>query len=492
MSLDHDEDMVTRLSSSRIDESDLNLTKQEKELRSLQEQKQKLMISQNQHYLNQLFEENSTQPIRIRNVQLTNGQCFRDDFIQAQFRPLLENSNPLVLSEFVTKVDTIARSFTKLGVVEQIMVSINQLPKYRGFGAQSPSLDIVPIFNILPVKRFYAKTGTNIGNGEGDGYIQFQFKNIFGGGENLILDAVTGTKTQSSYLVNYNQPILNSSDYISENLVYMNTRKFDWVGSEVMTKGLTNKIYTQFDHTKINHEFIVENVWKVLNNMSSKSTDIIAQSGHNFKSSIIYNCIYDTRDNKHLPLSGKHLRFGLEYSGLFKFNHSPFIKSVFESQFVVPLKQILSSLIFTNKGGFLYPLNKTSFVLDRFFIGGANDVRSFTMNGLGPKQYNSSTGGDVFLNGGISLVSKIPKVDPESNFKIHSFLNFGKLVPLDKTRMGSLAKQFSKNYSVSFGTGILYNHPMARFELNICLPLVVNERDGVRKGLQYGIGMSFL
>jgi outer membrane protein insertion porin family len=130
--------------------------------------------------------------------------------------------------------------------------------------------------------------------------------------------------------------------------------------------------------------------------------------------------------------------------------------------------------------------------LDRFFIGGANDVRSFTMNGLGPKQYNSSTGGDVFLNGGISLVSKIPKVDPDSNFKIHNFLNFGKLLPLDKTKMGSLADQFTKQYSVSFGSGILYNHPMARFELNICLPLMVNERDGVRKGLQYGIGMSFL
>jgi Outer membrane protein/protective antigen OMA87 len=493
MSLDHDDDMVTRLSSSRIDDSNLNLTKQEKELQKLQEEKQKLMINQNQQYLNQLFEENSTQPIRIKNIQLTNGQSFRDDFIQAQFQPLLENSLPITLSEFVSKIDEISRSFTKLGVVEQIMVSINQLPKYRGrFASKSPCLDIVPIFNILPVKRFYAKTGTNIGNGEGDGYIQFQLKNIFGGGENLILDAITGTKTQSSYLLNYIQPIFNSSNYISENLVYMNTRKFDWIGSEVITKGITNKIYTQHDNTKLSHEFILENVWKVLNNLNSKSNDILAQSGHNFKSSLIYNCTYDTRDNKHLPLLGKYLRWGLEYNGLFKFNHSPFIKSVFESQFVIPINKILSSLILTNKCGFLYPLSKTSFVLDRFFIGGANDVRSFTMNGLGPKQYNSSTGGDVFLNGGISLVSKIPKVDPDSNFKIHNFLNFGKLLPLDKTKMGSLADQFTKQYSVSFGSGILYNHPMARFELNICLPLMVNERDGVRKGLQYGIGMSFL
>ena len=136
------------------------------------------------------------------------------------------------------------------------------------------------------------------------------------------------------------------------------------------TFGFSNKIYTQFDGP-VNHEFTVENYWKVLENLNSKSIDVYTQSGSHFKNSLIYNVSYDTRNNKHLPTQGKFLRFGVEYNGLFKFTTSPFIKSVFESQFVYAFpKNWYTSVILTGKSGFLFPLNKTTSVLDRFYIGG--------------------------------------------------------------------------------------------------------------------------
>lgn len=490
MSLDRDDDLMDKLASPSH-YSSTNKSKIEKEYDELLAEKQNLLMKQNQQYLEDLFKQNSTKPINIRNVQITNAEGFRDGFLETQFAPLIKDTRPITLEKLLASTETISKSFIKLNLVENLLVSYQPV---QNFGwNKSNTTTLVPIFNILPIKKFYAKTGTNIGNGEGDGYIQFQFKNLFGGGENLIFDAISGTKTSSSYLVNYNQPIFNNANYILENSAFVNTRKFDWINSEVHQKGLTTRIYTQYDKSKtnINHEVIFENCWKILNNKSSKAQDVIYQAGSNFKSSVIYNWTFDSRNNQHLPTSGKFLRLGFEYNGLNKLIKTPFIKSIFETQFTVPVKN--NQLIFSNKAGILFPLSGSSYILDRFFIGGPNDVRSFTLNGLGPKSYNSSIGGDVFLNGGVSFISPIPylKKNLESGFRLHNFVNFGKLVPMNND-LYSTIKQFQSQYSVSAGFGILFNHPMARFELNFILPLSIHERDYVRKGLQYGIGASFL
>lgn len=491
MSLEHEEQMVDRLSAAASSSSSQKLSPQEKELQLLLELKQRLMESQNQQYLEELFKAHSTTPINVKNVQITNSQSFRNGFLQQQLSPLLGNSL-VTLETFFHNVDAVNSNLVKLGVVERSVISLTQLPKTIFSQRRLHTVDIVPVFNIVPVKKFYAKTGTNIGNGEGDGYIQFQLKNLFGGAENLIFDAITGTKTPSSYLLNYNQPIFNNASYIFENLAHLNTRKHDWLGSEVQSKGLTHRVYTQFN-SRINHELVLENTWRTLINTNSKALSVLSQSGHDVKSSIIYNWKYDSRNNGHLPTSGKYLRLGCEYGGLWSFNSAKFLKVVAESQFSHQLNK-LNFVIFSSKAGLLHNLSKLpSSVLDRFYIGGPNDVRSFTLNGLGPKSYNSSVGGDYFLNGGVSLVSQIPGVSLDSNFKLHNFFNFGKLLPIDSSKgVGELARDITREFSASYGFGILYDHPMARFELNFVLPLAVHERDSTRKGIQYGIGISFL
>lgn len=486
MSLEYEELMIDRL--SRQSKSQEHATKEEKELQELRDSKQQLMMKQSQDYLETLFKDQASSPVSIKNAQITNSQSFRDLFLKEQFKPILA-TNITTLNDFFQKLDLVNENLNKLNIVENSLVSLHQLPR-KLFHRNNFIPQVVPVFNIIPNKKFYAKTGTNIGNGEGDGYIQFQLKNIFGGAENLIFDAITGTKTQSSYHLNYNQPILNQSNYILENILSLNTRKLDWINCDVKTRGLTNRIYTQYS-SNINHELIMENQWRSLINTGSKSLEVINQTGEDFKSSLIYNWRYDTRNNRALPTSGKYLRFGIEYNGLFNFNTYKYVKLVYESQFAYKFAKN-HSLIFSNKSGILHSLNGNSSILDRFYIGGPNDVRSFTINGLGPKNYNSSIGGDYFLNGGISVISNIPKYE-ESNFKIHNFINFGKLLPINQTKTSKeLAKDLIKEHSISYGFGLLFNHPVARFELNFVLPLAVHERDYTRKGIQYGIGISFL
>ncbi|CAK9439173.1 uncharacterized protein LODBEIA_P33970 [Lodderomyces beijingensis] len=490
-----------------------SLTDAEKQLSELQSRKQTQLVEQNQQYLEQLFMENATQPIKIRNVQLTNAQHFRDSFIEAQFRPLL-SGHVLSLENYLSRVDDVSKNFQKMSVVDQILCNTHQVnaPSTRSMdfaGLRKPmaaatvtggAINIVPVFNIIPVKRFFAKTGTNIGNGEGDGFIQFQLRNIFGGGENLVFDAVTGTKTSSSYLVNYNQPVLNNANYIWETAISINSRKFDWIQSNVMSKSFTNKLYTQFHDSKWNCEVVVENSVRNLSNYASKSYEVMQQGGQSIKSSIGYNVHYDTRDNKHLPFAGRFFQFGVEYNGLFpKWNRFPYVKTASQVQQAWSLPLLNSHLLTSCKFGLLYPLTsqnssrtQSSSILDRFFIGGPNDVRSFSLNGLGPRDQNSFVGGDLFLNGGVSLFTNIPRY-ADSNFKIHNFLNWGKIVTLDRqVGLAENFKKLSQSHCLSYGFGILYNHPMARFELNFVLPLIANEGDSIRKGIQYGIGVSFL
>ena len=46
--------------------------------------------------------------------------------------------------------------------------------------------------------------------------------------------------------------------------------------------------------------------------------------------------------------------------------------------------------------------------------------------------------------------------------------------------------------SVSAGFGVLFQQGPVRLELNFGLPLVARVGDGIRKGLQFGIGIDFL
>ncbi|KAI5969790.1 SAM50 [Candida margitis] len=496
-----DEEFMDNMKYATPDQlSEKALTKAEKDLNSLQQQKQKQLLDQNNQFLQNLFQENSSQPIKIRNVQLTNGTQFRDSFVESQFQPLL-TGEVLALQKYLSIVDNISKNLMKIGVVENILCNTHQvrpniktslvgLP--RGVASGAGAIHVVPIFNTIPIKRFFAKTGTNIGNGEGDGYIQFQLRNIFGGGENLVFDAITGTKTSSSYLINYNQPLFNNCDYVWENSLSFNTRNLDWIQSKVHTKSLVNKIHTQFNNCKLNHELILENSIRNLDNYGSKSFAIMQQCGQSLKSSIAYNINYDSRNSKHLPFKGSFAQLGIEYNGLSRLNKYPFVKTATQIQHAWSVPSINSHVLTSTKLGLLYPLTSKSSLLDRFYIGGPNDVRSFTLNGLGPRDQNSFVGGDLFLNGGVSLFTDVPRYK-ESNFKFHNFINWGKLVSLDYDQsIWNNFKQLSHSYCLSYGLGILYNHPMARFELNFVLPILANERDSIRKGIQYGIGVSFL
>ena len=144
------------------------------------------------------------------------------------------------------------------------------------------------------------------------------------------------------------------------------------------------------------------------------------------------------------------------------------------------------------KAGLLYPLAGSSLFSDRFHLGGPTSVRSFRMNGLGPRDNNDHIGGDLVAAAGMSLLTPIP-YKPHWPLKGHVYVNGGSLVGLDKARslasnIGTLASQ----PACSAGVGLMFHHSLVRLELNAGVPLSASRTDASRKGIQFGVGLSFL
>ena len=106
-----------------------------------------------------------------------------------------------------------------------------------------------------------------------------------------------------------------------------------------------------------------------------------------------------------------------------------------------------------------------------------------------------SLGGDLFWTAGASLITHIPS-KPLWPVKAHAFLNAGQLESVD-WRAGSSAVRSGvaaalSQPSVSAGVGLIYMFDPVRVEVNFGVPLVARASDGVRKGVQVGIGLEFL
>src|SRR3569833_2337525 len=125
--------------------------------------------------------------------------------------------------------------------------------------------------------------------------------------------------------------------------------------------------------------------------------------------------------------------------------------------------------------GMLYPLPfgygfggyaMHSRINDRFQLGGPTDVRGFKLGGLGPHDGAEAVGGDLITALGSSAV---------------------------RFCMSSAASELANCLpSTAVVFGFVYAHPVARFELNFSLPLVLRKGEEGRKGLQVGVGINFL
>jgi outer membrane protein insertion porin family len=293
-----------------------------------------------------------------------------------------------------------------------------------------------------------------------------------------------------------------------------------WASHEEVLKGGWTK-YRWSSKGGNKHELGYTGVWRQLTGLAEKASPTVrGDAGDSVKSSITHTWISDARDHPILPSKGYFLKSVSEVAGWGPLQGDvAFWRSEMETQTAtsIPIPGVKgdSGVTFTTgfRAGMLYPLAlgsqshpQHSRINDRFQLGGPTDVRGFRLSGLGPRDGPDSVGGDVYAAGSANLLFPLPRVGTEKPFRFQAFVNGGRLLALkglDKEeRMDSNAAQKSVYStiaelgnglpSLAAGFGLVYAHPVARFELNFSLPLVLRKGEEGRKGLQFGIGINFL
>jgi outer membrane protein insertion porin family len=444
----------------------------------------------------------------------------RKSFLARLFDPVLSanQDRPYTLGEAIRKVSSATDILHRFDIYHEPVSVFLDKPPQTDPNTTPTDLDIY--IRVREKSRLLLKTGTDVGNAEGSAYANLILRNIFGGAESLNFNAALGTRTKSAYQATFNTPILSNPDVQFELGGIASSTEKSVASHEEALKGGWAKLrfLTKGGHR---HDFGYTGMWRQVTGLASNASPTVrADAGDTVKSSITHTWISDKRDNPILPSSGYIAKTVSEIAGWGPLQGDvAFWKSEVEAQnaLSIPIPGIKgkSGVTFTTalRGGILYPLGlgteskpQASHINDRFQLGGPADVRGFRLSGLGPRDGTDAVGGDVYAAGSANLLFPLPRVGVDRPFRIQAFVNGGSLLALKHSRGGgeidskavqnsvysTIAELGRGLPSLAAGIGLVYAHPVARFELNFSLPLVMRKGEDARKGLQFGVGINLL
>lgn len=471
--------------------------------------------------MGELIGTNSGLPVTINSINFIGGNHTRRSFLDKIFDPLLSvnRDRPYTLSEALHQVSLAATRLQRFEIFHEPISTFIGRPDPTNPTSTPSDIDIY--INARERGRLLVKSGTDVGNVEGSAYANVKLRNLFGGAEALDLYASMGTRTRSAYQAIFDTPILSDPDKrLSVDVLSSTTSKF-WASHEEMLKGGGIK-YSWATPSGARHKVGYTGVWRQITGLASNASPIVrGDAGDSVKSSVSHEWVVDQRNHPFLPTKGYLLKTVSEIAGFGPLQGDvAFWKSEMETAgaISIPIPGIEGdsgvSLSSSFRAGLLYPLpvgfstmSKPSRLNDRFQLGGPTDVRGFATSGLGPHDGQDAVGGDIYAAASTNLLLPFPRVSKDTPLRLQLFANAGRLLALkdstgkgqpenskdaQKDFYGTLAQLGDGVPSLSAGVGVVYAHPVARFELNFSLPLVVRRGEVGRKGLQFGVGISFM
>jgi outer membrane protein insertion porin family len=490
-----EDDVFTRL-TNKTDAAELQRQQEELSARRIAQHQK------SQARLVELVEENASIPTTINAVHVIHANRTRRGFLERVVNPILSanRSEQYTLEEALKEVGTAADKLNRFGIFKSPVGVFLDRPDPTD-PSSSPT-DINVYFSAPERGNYTIKTGTEAGASEADAYVNAELRNLFGGAETLNAHGSLGTRTRSAYSLAFDTPILSNPDLKFQLNGFASSTLKSWASHDEVLKGATSKLLWR---SKTGHEHTLgySGIWRQVTSLAEQASPTVrADAGDSFKSSITHTWTKDARDYPLLPSSGYLMKTVSELAGLGPLaGDASFFKTEAESQIALPFGNTGITLTAGLRGGLLYPLaNKPSRINDRFQLGGPNSVRGFRLGGLGPHDGSDSVGGDVFAAGGASLLFPIPRVGKETPLRLQAFINGGRLLALPNPQSGdvkdslksTLASLKQELPSAAAGLGLVYAHPIARFEINFSLPLVMRKEEQGRKGLSFGVGIEFL
>lgn len=439
--------------------------------------------------LNDVVQRNFTLPVNISSIRVIGAHNVRQSFLKKILFPSDYKNETSTLASSLISIQERASQLEKFGIFESISITIDQ--------ASSPLAskdDIDVIFHVKEKSRLWARTGTDVGNGEGSAYGSVNIRNAFGGAENIQANITFGTHTRSAFEAKLTTPINANPDFQFELSAFNISRDNRFYAShEEFLRGCIGRFVwlSSLGH----HNISYNGIWRQIGNLSHNASPTIRlSSGNSFKSSIAHTFTIDTRNNFLLPSSGFLFRTFHEIAGSHILGgDTSFVKMETEfskAMLLSTLQQIILNT--TVKTGVLWGLDKKGTrINDRFYLGGATNVRGFYYNGLGPRDGNDTIGGDIYIASSASIITPIPKFK-HWPLKFQTFINTSSLLLLNKENFKHSISELICKPSIAAGIGLVYCHAIARIELNFCLPIATRISDRARKGIQLGLGVQFM
>jgi len=351
-------------------------------------------------------------------------------------------------------------------------------------GTKDDSQGLEALVKVVERGRFFLKTSTDVGNGEGALTGLARVRNLWGQAEVFEASVGLGNKTRASCQVRAEAPLwaARARGELSANA---SERDFSGFAScNETSKGVAARLKTDTAYGA--HELSYELATRTIGSLLPGASDSIRQvaaAGPNLRSAVTLSWIRDTRDQTVFPTKGSLLKLVQEYAGLF--GQTNYLKTTVESGFARPLLNTSAIISLGFQGGLIHPLAGRAVPFnDRFQLGGPTNVRMFQMNSLGPKDRNDYLGGEKYWATGLSVLAPIPW-KPDWPLKLHGFINAGSLFNDWQTLK-------SQKPSVALGIGLVGNIQDVRVEANVGMPLLAQKSDGARRGLQVGLGIGFL
>ncbi|POR37613.1 SAM50-like protein SPAC17C9.06 [Tolypocladium paradoxum] len=475
----------------------------------------------------QMMADQMSMPMTVHEISVTGARNIRRGFLDPIFSPLLSDSPnpPSTVGEVMSKLQVASTKLSGLHILRQPPeVFLSQSSQVDP--STSPS-DVNVSFGLRELPRFKLQTGTDVGNGEGSAYGSLLWRNMFGGAEMLTLNAKAGTRTRSAYSANLSAPVLSDPDMRISLEGLASAAEKPWASHEEVVKGGSLR-FSWLNAQRDTHAVEYSGAWRQITGLSENASPTVRQdAGDSIKSAIKHTFYRERRDNPQLPQDGYMLRSMLEVAGVGPLaGDVAFSKGELEMSGAVPIplpgirERTGISVGGGLRMGMLWPLALghnpggnalPSRLNDRFLLGGPTDVRGFKLGGLGPHDGQDSVGGDLFAAGSVNMLFPLPYKGPDSGLRFQLFANGGRLVALknkgkakETDAKGLTAKAVRDGMlsavgdlvsgapSMAAGVGLVYAHPVARFELNFSLPLVLRRGEVGTKGLQLGVGINFL
>lgn len=193
--------------------------------------------------------------------------------------------------------------------------------------------------------------------------------------------------------------------------------------------------------------------------------------GEELTSSVGYELIFDTRDDRFLPSEGYVIRGGQEFAGLG--GDVRYVQTTGGWSYYYPFATDLVGSLSVN-GGHIVGLDQDIGVVNRFFLGG-DSFRGFETGGVGPRDVNTddSIGGNVFGVGAAEMRFPLG-VARELGILGRVFTEFGVLTDADVSGPGL---EDSATPRLSIGFGFSWRSPFGPIAVDFAQALVKEEFD---------------